>query len=58
MNKLIYSTYIMTYKLCVVVMGTGVQKYVVQLVNYLLCDVILSLPICKVNFVFKTVGSS
>ena len=47
----------MTYNLCVVVMGTGLQKYVVQLVNYLLCDVILYLPMCKANFVFKYVGS-
>ena len=40
------------------VMGTGAQKYVVQLVNYLLCDVELYLPICKASFVFKYVGSS
>jgi hypothetical protein len=41
-----------------VVVGTGAQKYVVKLVNYLLCDVVLYLPICKANFVFKYVGSS
>jgi len=48
----------MTYKLRMVGMVTGAKKYVVQLVNYLLCDVILYLPICKANFVFKCVGSS
>jgi len=31
----------MTYKLRMVVMGTGAKKYVVQLVNDLLCDFIL-----------------
>ena len=67
MNEFIYSTYIMTYWLHMVVRGTGAQKYVVQLVKYLLCDVILYLPmcdvilylpICKANFIFKYVGSS
>jgi hypothetical protein len=41
-----------------VIMGTGAQKYVVQSPNYLLCDVILYLPIWKANSVFKYVGSS
>jgi len=40
------------------VMGTGAQKYVIQLVNYLLCDAVLYLPICKESFVFKYVGYS
>ena len=48
----------MAYWLCMVVMGSGAQKYVVQLVNCLLCDVILYLPTCKANFVFKYVGCS
>jgi hypothetical protein len=48
----------MTYQLCMIVMGAGAQKYVVQLVNCLLCDVILYLPTRKANFVFKYVGCS
>jgi len=48
----------MAYWLCMVVMGSGAQKYVVQLVNCLLCDVILYLPTCKANFVLKYMGCS
>jgi hypothetical protein len=58
MNWFNYSTYIMTYCLFIVVMGAGAQKYVVQLVNCLLCDVTLYLSTCKANFVFKYVGCS
>lgn len=39
-------------------MGTWAQKYVTQFVNFLLCDSIPYLPICKANLVFKYVGSS
>jgi len=48
----------MTYWLCMVVMGAGAQKYVAQLVNCLLYDVILYLPTCNATFVFKYMGCS
>ena len=59
MNEWIYLFYIFHDILFVYgCRGTGAQKYVVQLVKYLLCDVIPYLPICKANFLFKYVGSS